>query len=115
MPDMTIGGRHQQRVHGVDPDAQTRCAHYRSPLDIIAIKMACCGRYYACKDCHEALADHPLEAWPRERWNEPAIYCGVCTHELTIREYMDCNSTCPSCAVAFNPGCRNHYHFYFAE
>ena len=42
-------------------DAETRCVHYRSALDIIAIKMACCGVYYACKDCHAALADHEIK------------------------------------------------------
>jgi uncharacterized CHY-type Zn-finger protein len=37
-------------VHGIDLDAQTRCIHYRKQSDIIAIKMKCCGVYYACKD-----------------------------------------------------------------
>ena len=52
-------------VHGIDLDPQTRCAHWHSPLDVIAIKMACCGTYYACKSCHDALAGHGLETWPR--------------------------------------------------
>lgn len=100
-------------VHGIDLDPQTRCAHWHSPLDVIAIKMACCGTYYACKSCHDALAGHGLETWPREQWEEPAILCGVCRHELTITQYLRCDSTCPHCAAAFNPGCRSHYHFYF--
>src|SRR5712664_59058 len=41
-------------VRGVEVDAQTRCVHYRSTVDIVAIKMRCCGVYYACKDCHIA-------------------------------------------------------------
>ena len=102
-------------VAGVDLDAQTRCVHYHSSLDVVAIRMACCRRYYACKECHDALADHPLEAWPRAQWDERAILCGVCRQELTVREYLDCGSTCPRCAAAFNPGCRNHYRFYFAD
>jgi uncharacterized CHY-type Zn-finger protein len=44
------------QIRGAEVDKETRCAHYCSPLDIIAIKMACCGVYYACKDCHELLA-----------------------------------------------------------
>lgn len=94
-------------------DKQTRCAHYRSPSDVIAIKMACCGVYYACKDCHEALAGHEIEVWSRSEWNARAILCGACGHELTIREYMDSSYQCPHCKIGFNPGCRNHYHFYF--
>ena len=104
-----------REVLGVEVDAQTRCVHYHSALDIIAIKMACCGIYYACKDCHDALADHATEVWPRLQWTTPAVLCGACGHELTIHEYMSSGSQCPRCAAAFNPGCRNHYHFYFEE
>jgi Uncharacterized conserved protein len=100
-------------VRGVDLDGQTRCAHYRTAADIIAIKMKCCGVYYACKDCHEALADHPIEVWPRSEWDSRAILCGACGSELTINEYMQSGYHCPRCKAAFNPGCRNHYHLYF--
>ena len=100
-------------VHGIDLDPQTRCAHYHKPVDVIAIKMRCCGVYYACKDCHVALADHAIEVWPREEWNQLAVLCGCCGAELSVRTYMECGDTCPACRVQFNPGCRNHYHFYF--
>ena len=51
-------------VLGVDLDAQTRCVRYHSAVDIVAIKMRCCGMYWACKDCHEALAGHAVQvAW----------------------------------------------------
>ena len=43
---------HRPEVLGVNLDPQTRCEHYHGPTDIIAIKMKCCGRYYACKECH---------------------------------------------------------------
>ena len=104
----------QQEVRGVEVDAETRCAHYRSALDIIAIKMACCGVYYACKDCHESLAGHPIQVWRHSKWNVRAILCGACGYELTIHEYMQSGYLCPRCKAGFNPGCRNHYHFYFA-
>lgn len=100
-------------VRGVDVDAQTRCAHYHSAPDVIAIRMACCGRYYACKDCHEELAGHAIAVWPRAQWDEKAVLCGVCGSELTIYEYLQSGYACPHCNAAFNPGCRNHYHFYF--
>ena len=100
-------------VAGVELDGETRCAHWHSPRDVIAIKMKCCGVYYACKDCHDALAGHPGEVWPRGEWNTPAVLCGVCGTEHGIRTYMDCDNVCPSCGAAFNPGCRTHYRFYF--
>ncbi|HZS56699.1 MAG TPA: CHY zinc finger protein [Bryobacteraceae bacterium] len=103
------------RVHGIDLDAQTRCRHYRSPHDIIAIKMKCCGEYYACKDCHASLAAHQPEVWPRAQWDQLAVLCGSCGTELTIRQYLECSSTCPACKASFNPACRNHYHFYFEQ
>jgi uncharacterized CHY-type Zn-finger protein len=106
--------RQRVEVQGVEVDAQTQCVHYHSALDIIAIKMACCGVYYACKDCHELLAGHAIQVWPQSEWNVRAILCGACGYELTIREYLDSGYSCPLCRAGFNPGCRNHYHFYFA-
>jgi uncharacterized CHY-type Zn-finger protein len=100
-------------VRGVGLDAQARCVHYNSPLDIIAIRMRCCGIYYACKDCHDALADHPVEVWPIQEWDGRAVLCGACRNELTIAEYMASGYKCPACRSDFNPGCRGHYHFYF--
>jgi len=100
-------------VLGVNLDAQTRCEHYHGSTDIIAIKMKCCGAYYACKDCHTVLADHKIQVWLENEWNNEAVLCGACSIELTIRQYMGCESTCPACRAQFNPGCCNHYHFYF--
>ena len=100
-------------VHGLDLDAETRCAHWRSPLDIIAIRMRCCGEYYACKDCHDALADHPPRVWPRAEFDRRAILCGACGTELSVRAYLACESRCPRCGAPFNPRCRLHHHAYF--
>jgi uncharacterized CHY-type Zn-finger protein len=102
-------------VRGLNLDPQTRCLHYHSASDIIAIKMKCCGTYYACKDCHIALARHPIEVWPLSEFHQQAILCGACRAKLTIREYLQCESRCPICSATFNPGCRNHHHFYFEE
>lgn len=103
----------QNKVRGVDLDSETRCAHYDSPRDVIAIRFPCCGDWYACYDCHAALTDHNAERWSREARDEPAILCGVCKTKLTIAEYLDCEHFCPDCTASFNPGCANHYHFYF--
>jgi uncharacterized CHY-type Zn-finger protein len=100
-------------VLGVDLDAQTRCVHYNSPLDIIAIKMRCCMAYYACKDCHDVLAGHAIEVWPVAERNQRAVLCGACGVEMSVRQYLECENACPSCQARFNPGCRSHNHHYF--
>jgi uncharacterized CHY-type Zn-finger protein len=100
-------------VKGIDLDAETRCVHYRTKLDVIAIRMKCCGLYYACKECHDAMAGHALEAWPQSEWDSPAVLCGSCRLEMSIRQYMGCGNECPACQARFNPGCRKHYGFYF--
>lgn len=100
-------------VRGVDLDSEARCAHWHSALDIVAIKMKCCGAYYACKDCHDALAGHAIETWPRAQWDTAAILCGACGREMSIRLYLECADACPACGAGFNPGCRSHHHVYF--
>ena len=100
-------------VLGTEVDAQTRCVHYHSALDVIAIKIKCCGTYYACKDCHDALAGHAIEVWRVSERDKSAVLCGVCGTEMSIRAYMDCADECPTCKAKFNPGCRRHHHFYF--
>jgi len=102
-------------VLGLDVLSDTRCAHYRSPRDIIAIKFRCCDRFYACYECHESMADHRAEPWPEAEFAERAILCGACGCLLTISEYLGCNSRCPECEAAFNPGCANHYELYFQK
>jgi uncharacterized CHY-type Zn-finger protein len=106
-------GGQTPEVRGIEVDGQTRCVHYRSAVDIVAIKMACCGVYWACKDCHEELAGHAIASWPLEKWDARAVLCGACGVEMTIREYLESGSRCPACGAAFNPGCRKHNHFYF--
>lgn len=101
-----------QPVHGIGVDEQTRCAHYHQPFDVIAIKHYCCGAYYPCHACHDALADHPVQVWPVDRFAEPAVLCGVCGLELSVIQYLGTNS-CPECQSEFNPGCKLHPELYF--
>lgn len=100
-------------VFGKSIDHQTRCVHWHSQLDVIAIKFKCCDKYYPCFSCHEEEADHKHQVWAKTEFDEKAILCGVCGHELSIKEYMDSNNTCTNCQAGFNPGCSNHYHLYF--
>ena len=100
------------RVLGPVVDGETRCVHYRSPLDVIAIKFACCREFYPCHLCHAEAADHVAAQWPVDSRDELAVLCGVCGHLLAISEYLDVDS-CPSCAATFNPGCKLHTELYF--
>lgn len=92
--------------------SETRCAHYDSERDIVALRFGCCERYYACHRCHVELTDHEGEPWPTNRKNESAAVCGVCETTLSASEYMNTDA-CPECRSPFNPGCADHYHLYF--
>jgi uncharacterized CHY-type Zn-finger protein len=100
-------------VHGVGVDAHTRCAHYHGPTDVVAIKFTCCDTFYSCHLCHQAVASHAPQVWPRARFNEPAVLCGACGSQLTVTQYIDSGNACPHCKADFNPRCSNHYHLYF--
>ncbi len=100
-------------IKGKTVDERTRCVHYHSPQDIIAIKMKCCDTYYPCIYCHGEEAGHKAIPWPKNAFEKKAIVCGACYTEMTINEYLQCNYFCPFCQTAFNPACHNHNHFYF--
>ncbi|RNF40295.1 CHY zinc finger protein [Planococcus salinus] len=101
-------------VKGLDVDEETRCRHYHSEIDRIAIKFYCCGQYYACFACHQATGCGKPKVWPAGSFDQKAVLCGGCGHELSVTEYLQCQSTCPNCAASFNPGCSLHKHLYFA-
>lgn len=100
-------------VNGKIIDDETRCDHYHSPLDIIAIKFKCCNDYYPCFECHSESTDHDTIKWEKDEWDAKAILCGVCKHELTINEYFDSGNICPNCKSLFNANCSKHYSLYF--
>ena len=99
------------RGTGVDP--HTRCTHYHTSRDVIALRCGCCETYYPCHLCHEETAGAPFAPWPRERFEEPAVLCGVCLHTLSARAYTTSPDACAHCGTAFNPGCRAHHALYF--
>lgn len=105
---------HGHAVRGVDVGPETRCAHYDSARDVVAMRFPCCERYYPCFDCHAVVADHEPARWDADDADREAVLCGVCGHELTVRTYLTADDSCPACDAAFNPGCRNHAHLYFA-
>lgn len=100
-------------VRGVAVDAATRCGHYDTDRDVVAIRFACCGEFYPCHACHEERADHDAVVWARSSFDELAVLCGACGRTLSIATYLDCEHTCPACGHAFNPGCGAHADRYF--
>ena len=53
-------------LRGVGLDAQTRCAHYATARDVVALRFACCPAYWSCHRCHAELADHPAVPVPAD-------------------------------------------------
>ncbi|KAI8931901.1 hypothetical protein NX059_010805 [Plenodomus lindquistii] len=100
-------------AYGVSVTPTTQCAHWHSPLDIIAIKHFCCNKFYACISCHDELEDHKSGVWPLTKRDEKAVLCGQCKHVLSITEYMGSGSQCTQCGSGFNPGCKGHWGMYF--
>jgi len=100
-------------IKGKCIDEETRCVHYHSPTDVIAIKFKCCNEYYPCYYCHKEETDHEPTVWSKAEFDTKAILCGVCRNEMSIYEYLNSNNHCPFCDAAFNPKCSDHYHLYF--
>ena len=98
-------------VYGTAVDGATGCAHYRSHRDVLAFKLPCCDRFYACIDCHEATTDHTHQ--PITAPDTAAVLCGRCGTVHTPRVYLQSDHECPVCDAAFNPGCEAHYDEYF--
>jgi uncharacterized CHY-type Zn-finger protein len=112
----TVGG---VPVRGLAVDARTQCAHYATERDVVAFAFPCCetpdqsGRvFYPCRRCHDALVEHPTATWDRSNFDERAVLCGACGTRLTVDAYLDCESACPACGAAFNPGCVAHRSLY---
>lgn len=100
-------------IRGRLVDGQTRCVHYRTVLDIVAIQFKCCERYYACYQCHEESESHEVARWGIAELEQRAVFCGACQGTLTISDYLDCGFACVLCGSAFNPGCAEHRDTYF--
>ncbi|PSN66541.1 zinc finger CHY domain-containing protein [Corynespora cassiicola Philippines] len=101
-------------VHGISVTLLSQCAHWHSPLDIIAIKHPCCQKFFACIACHNAIETaHSAKVWKRDQRDEKAVLCGKCGHVLSVAEYLACGSQCTECGAEFNPGCKGHWGMYF--
>lgn len=101
-------------IWGVDLGryGESRCSHWHSELDVLAIQAPCCQKFYACASCHDACEDHSLEPWPSSTSVEHnALLCGVCRHSYSIRAYINGPEPprCQACGVDMNPGCKLHW------
>ncbi|WP_228550145.1 CHY zinc finger protein [Salinibacillus xinjiangensis] len=96
-------------------DSQTRCKHYHSNEDVIAIRMGCCETFYACYKCHEELSNHQAMSVKKTDFHQPHVLCGNCNYILTVNEYITSKYQCPHCRIAFNPNCSLHNHLYFEQ
>lgn len=98
-------------IRGVEVDEQGRCAHWHTERDVVANLCEACGQFWACHECHDALADHPFGRV------DPAasdtVLCGVCGH---LSSYVDYSAShvCAGCGHAFNPRCALHRGLYVA-
>lgn len=101
-------------IKGKLVDNESRCVHWHSTLDVIALRFKCCDQFYACYSCHDECETHEVEKYSvctDSNASVPLIICGVCKLQMTFPQYQALQ--CPRCSAHFNPGCKLHYHLYF--
>lgn len=89
-------------------DAEGRCRHWHTLVDVVANKCHTCGGWFACSLCHAELTDHDFGPMPKD---QPCVMCGVCGRKMTFVEYS--TYKCSACEHAFNTGCALHAGTYF--
>ena len=89
-------------------DADGRCRHWHTLVDVIANKCHTCGGWFACSLCHAELTDHEFGPMPKDQL---CVMCGACGRTMTYAEYSAYK--CPACGHAFKTGCALHAGTYF--
>ena len=74
-------------IYGKPVDQQTRCQHWHSDLDIIAIKIHCCAKNYPCFSCHEETADHSPSVSHTDVNNNTIFPCGFVSKLMSTAYY----------------------------
>ena len=108
-------------IKGCLVDEFSRCEHWHSEIDVIALKFKCCPTvYYPCYSCHEETtpADHKVEKYDLVvDKDKNLVICGMCKTEMTFDKYRNTEEDgilkCYNCKAHFNPGCKLHYKIYF--
>ncbi|KAL6940858.1 hypothetical protein ACO0QE_004776 [Hanseniaspora vineae] len=114
-------------IKGLLVDDESRCEHWHSDLDVVALKFKCCPAvYYCCYSCHLEVnnidpetgsapnGQHQIEKFSRSDDTVKLIMCGACKTEMTFTEYTK-NMKCYNCKHDFNPRCKLHYDLYFTQ
>jgi uncharacterized CHY-type Zn-finger protein len=99
-------------IFGFQIDGKTRCIHHCTQADVVAIKMKCCNKFYACIKCHDEMEEHQAETWSKSEFDDKVVLCGNCRGEMTVNAYLSAKC-CPDCDHEFNDKCKNHFHYYF--
>ena len=100
------------QAQGLLVDDESRCVHYHSEKDIVALQCYECKKYYACYQCHDTLESHVFSPYPLILKEARPILCGSCKTLLSYEEYTE-KGTCPFCNAQFNPACQKHHSIYF--
>ena len=66
------------RGKGLSEHSETRCSHWHSPRDVLALAAPCCGGdFFACAQCHDEVTGHVLQPWPSDTpLATHALLCG---------------------------------------
>ena len=100
------------QTQGLLVDDESRCVHYHSEKDVVSLQCYECKKYYACYQCHNAMETHLFSPYPLMLSEDRPILCGGCKRTMTFQDYQK-QMACPYCSAPFNPGCKQHYSYYF--
>src|SRR5690625_8025706 len=89
-------------LKGTVLDSETRCSHYHTELDRIAIKFYCCQTYFPCYLCHKESGCGETKVWPYDKLDKKAILYGACGEELTSKSYQNMEHKCSIPKVLLN-------------
>eukprot|EP00939_MAST-03C_sp_MAST-3C-sp1_P005473 g5473.t1 len=101
---------------GVGTYKETRCTHWHSALDRVAIQASCCLKFYACVQCHDACESHRWKPWKASTsLQHHALLCGACGNTFSFVSYFSSPDKCSTCSASFNPNCKRHWDVYFSR
>ncbi|TWT11350.1 hypothetical protein FRX54_03460 [Streptococcus sp. sy004] len=112
--DLVVDQKWPEHIYGDVVDLETRCLHYHSARDIVALRCFSCRRYYPCYHCHDTYEQHTYQAYSSQSEDE-VVFCGACQIGMTALAYRQGKSVCPNCSAAFNPACKEHESIYFSD
>lgn len=73
------------RLKGALLDDKTRCVHYHSPLDVVALQCYHCRTFYPCFECHNEQEDHTFMPWPKNSSTRACDFMWCVAHCTRLR------------------------------